>query len=606
MLELLCKLGGVKLASEHIEHKLALLPDKPGCYQMKNLNSQIIYVGKAKNLKNRVRSYFKSSHEGKTAKLVSEIADFDYIVTSSDKEAFLLEITLIQKFQPYYNIKLKKGTGYPYIKITNEKDPRMEIVSSVRRDGGFYFGPYPNVYAAEETLHFLEKVYPLRRCNGFQGRPCLYYHMGQCLGACFQEVPKEEYDQQIAKIKSFLRGNVAKIKQSLQTKMQKASEAMEFERAADIRDQIHYIEVTVEKQKIISNDSTPRDLFNFYLDKGWLSIQIFFIRQSRLIKREKRLFPIATDVSDELSSFILQFYNNKNKVLPNEILVPSGLDNKIMAEILGIPVRTPQRGEKKNLLELAKENAQITLEEKFRLMELDESKTTGAMKEITDALGIPEGHRIEAFDHSHIQGSELVSAMVVFTDGKPDKKMYRKFKLNTVDHADEAASTREVIRRRYVRLLEEKQSLPDLILMDGGDIQLNAAKDVLVNELSLHIPVAGMVKNDKHKTSDLIFGSQDQRVQLDPKSQGFYLVQRIQDEVHRFAITFHRQLHAKNSLASQLDLIQGVGPKTRNKLLKSFGSLNKIRDANLKEIEELGIPEKVAKTIKVSLSVHGK
>lgn len=594
------------MAPEHIEHKLALLPDKPGCYQMKNLNSQIIYVGKAKNLKNRVRSYFKSSHEGKTAKLVSEIADFDYIVTSSDKEAFLLEITLIQKFQPYYNIKLKKGTGYPYIKITNEKDPRMEIVSSVRRDGGFYFGPYPNVYAAEETLHFLEKVYPLRRCNGFQGRPCLYYHMGQCLGACFQEVPKEEYDQQIAKIKSFLRGNVAKIKQSLQTKMQKASEAMEFERAADIRDQIHYIEVTVEKQKIISNDSTPRDLFNFYLDKGWLSIQIFFIRQSRLIKREKRLFPIATDVSDELSSFILQFYNNKNKVLPNEILVPSGLDNKIMAEILGIPVRTPQRGEKKNLLELAKENAQITLEEKFRLMELDESKTTGAMKEITDALGIPEGHRIEAFDHSHIQGSELVSAMVVFTDGKPDKKMYRKFKLNTVDHADEAASTREVIRRRYVRLLKEKQSLPDLILMDGGDIQLNAAKDVLVNELSLHIPVAGMVKNDKHKTSDLIFGSQDQRVQLDPKSQGFYLVQRIQDEVHRFAITFHRQLHAKNSLASQLDLIQGVGPKTRNKLLKSFGSLNKIRDANLKEIEELGIPEKVAKTIKVSLSVHGK
>ncbi|KAF0468488.1 excinuclease ABC subunit UvrC [Pediococcus pentosaceus] len=594
------------MASEHIEHKLALLPDKPGCYQMKNLNSQIIYVGKAKNLKNRVRSYFKSSHEGKTAKLVSEIADFDYIVTSSDKEAFLLEITLIQKFQPYYNIKLKKGTGYPYIKITNEKDPRMEIVSSVRRDWGFYFGPYPNVYAAEETLHFLEKVYPLRRCNGFQGRPCLYYHMGQCLGACFQEVPKEEYDQQIAKIKSFLRGNVAKIKQSLQTKMQKASEAMEFERAADIRDQIHYIEVTVEKQKIISNDSTPRDLFNFYLDKGWLSIQIFFIRQSRLIKREKRLFPIATDVSDELSSFILQFYNNKNKVLPNEILVPSGLDNKIMAEILGIPVRTPQRGEKKNLLELAKENAQITLEEKFRLMELDEIKTTGAMKEITDALGIPEGHRIEAFDHSHIQGSELVSAMVVFTDGKPDKKMYRKFKLNTVDHADEAASTREVIRRRYVRLLKEKQSLPDLILMDGGDIQLNAAKDVLVNELSLHIPVAGMVKNDKHKTSDLIFGSQDQRVQLDPKSQGFYLVQRIQDEVHRFAITFHRQLHAKNSLASQLDLIQGVGPKTRNKLLKSFGSLNKIRDANLKEIEELGIPEKVAKTIKVSLSVHGK
>lgn len=569
---------------------------------MKNLNSQIIYVGKAKNLKNRVRSYFKSSHEGKTAKLVSEIADFDYIVTASDKEAFLLEITLIKKYQPYYNIKLKKGTGYPYIKITNEKDPRMQIVSNVRRDGGYYFGPYPNVYAAEETLHFLEKVYPLRRCNGYQGRPCLYYHMGQCLGACFKEVPKEEYDQQIAKIKSFLRGNVAKVKKSLQAKMQQASEAMEFERAAEIRDQIHYIEVTVEKQRIISNDRTPRDLFNFYLDKGWLSIQIFFIRQSRLMKREKRLFPIASDAADEFSSFILQFYNNKNKVLPNEILVPEGLDNQIISEILGVPVRTPKRGEKRDLMNLARENAQITLEEKFRLLELDESKTVGAMKEITDALGIPEGHRIEAFDHSHIQGADLVSAMVVFTDGKPDKKMYRKFKLNTVDHADEAASTREVIRRRYVRLLKEHQSLPDLILMDGGDVQLNAARDVLVNELSLHIPVAGMVKNDKHKTADLIFGDQDQRVQLDPKSQGFYLVQRIQDEVHRFAITFHRQMHAKNSLSSQLDSINGVGPKTRNKLLREFGSLNKIRDAKIEEIEALGISAKVAKTIKISLS----
>ncbi|WP_224428710.1 excinuclease ABC subunit UvrC [Pediococcus acidilactici] len=590
------------MASEHIEHKLALLPDKPGCYQMKNLNSQIIYVGKAKNLKNRVRSYFKSSHEGKTAKLVSEIADFDYIVTASDKEAFLLEITLIKKYQPYYNIKLKKGTGYPYIKITNEKDPRMQIVSNVRRDGGYYFGPYPNVYAAEETLHFLEKVYPLRRCNGYQGRPCLYYHMGQCLGACFKEVPKEEYDQQIAKIKSFLRGNVAKVKKSLQAKMQQASEAMEFERAAEIRDQIRYIEVTVEKQRIISNDRTPRDLFNFYLDKGWLSIQIFFIRQSRLMKREKRLFPIASDAADEFSSFILQFYNNKNKVLPNEILVPEGLDNQIISEILGVPVRTPKRGEKRDLMNLARENAQITLEEKFRLLELDESKTVGAMKEITDALGIPEGHRIEAFDHSHIQGADLVSAMVVFTDGKPDKKMYRKFKLNTVDHADEAASTREVIRRRYVRLLKEHQSLPDLILMDGGDVQLNAARDVLVNELSLHIPVAGMVKNDKHKTADLIFGDQDQRVQLDPKSQGFYLVQRIQDEVHRFAITFHRQMHAKNSLSSQLDSINGVGPKTRNKLLREFGSLNKIRDAKIEEIEALGISAKVAKTIKISLS----
>lgn len=592
------------MASEHIEHKLALLPDRPGCYQMKNLNSQIIYVGKAKNLKNRVRSYFKSAHDGKTARLVEEIADFDYIVTSSDKEAFLLEITLIQKYQPYFNIKLKKGTGYPYIKITKERDPKMEIVSSIKRDGGYYFGPYPNVYAAEETLHFLEKVYPLRRCNGFQGRPCLYYHMGQCLGACFKEVPEEEYEKQIVRIKSFLNGNVAKVKQSLTARMEKAASQMEFERAAELRDQIHYIEVTVEKQKIISNDRTPRDLFNFYLDKGWLSIQIFFIRQSRLMRREKRLFPVVNDADEEITSFILQFYNNKNKVLPNEILVPKGLDNAVMSDILGVPVRTPQRGEKHNLMNLAEENAQITLEEKFRLMELDEGKTVGAMKEVTDALGLPAGHRIEAFDHSHIQGEDLVSAMVVFTDGKPDKKMYRKYKLNSVDHADEAASTREVIRRRYVRLLKEHQSMPDLILMDGGVVQLNAVRDVLVNELGLHIPVAGMVKNEHHKTSDLLYGDDDHRIELDPKSQGFYLVQRIQDEVHRFAITFHRQLHAKNSLSSRLDSIQGVGPKTRNKLLHEYGSLNKISVASIEDLQKHGVSKRVAQTIKISLAAQ--
>lgn len=592
------------MASEHIEHKLALLPDRPGCYQMKNLNSQIIYVGKAKNLKNRVRSYFKSAHDGKTARLVEEIADFDYIVTSSDKEAFLLEITLIQKYQPYFNIKLKKGTGYPYIKITKERDPKMEIVSSIKRDGGYYFGPYPNVYAAEETLHFLEKVYPLRRCNGFQGRPCLYYHMGQCLGACFKEVPEEEYEKQIVRIKSFLNGNVAKVKQSLTARMEKAASQMEFERAAELRDQIHYIEVTVEKQKIISNDRTPRDLFNFYLDKGWLSIQIFFIRQSRLMKREKRLFPVVNDADEEITSFILQFYNNKNKVLPNEILVPKGLDNAVMSDILGVPARTPQRGEKRNLMNLAEENAQITLEEKFRLMELDEGKTVGAMKEVTDALGLPAGHRIEAFDHSHIQGEDLVSAMVVFTDGKPDKKMYRKYKLNSVDHADEAASTREVIRRRYVRLLKEHQSMPDLILMDGGVVQLNAVRDVLINELGLHIPVAGMVKNEHHKTSDLLYGDDDHRIELDPKSQGFYLVQRIQDEVHRFAITFHRQLHAKNSLSSRLDSIQGVGPKTRNKLLREYGSLNKISTASIEDLQKHGVSKRVAQTIKISLAAQ--
>lgn len=596
------------LASEYLEHKLALLPDMPGCYLMKNINGKIIYVGKAKNLKNRVRSYFKSSHEGKTAKLVSEIVDFETIVTSTDKEAFLLEITLIQKHRPYFNIKLKQGNGgYPYIKITNERDPQIKIVNSLSKDGAYYYGPYPNVYAADETVNFLQKVYPLRRCNGYQGRPCLYYHMGQCLGPCFRDVPKEEYDEQIKKIKSFLSGNVDSAKKLLTQRMQAAAEQMEYERAAEIRDQIKYIEITVEKQKIISNDNTPRDIFNYYMDKGWLSIQVFFIRQSRLMKREKRLFPIINDPDEEMVSFIAQFYQQKNQILPKEILVPATLPADVISNVVeDVPVRTPKRGQKRDLLDMAGTNAKLVLEEKFRLMELDESKTTGAMNELTDAMGIAPGHRIEAFDHSHIQGADIVSAMVVFEDGQPNKNLYRKYKLKTVDHADEAASTREVIRRRYTRLLKEHSDMPDLILMDGGDIQMNAAKDVLVNELGLNIPVGGMVKNDHHQTADLLFGKADTPLHLDPKSQGFYLLQRIQDEVHRFAITFHRKVHTKNTLTSRLDAISGVGPKTRNKLLRKFGSLKKIADAPEQEIRDLGISETVAKTIKFSLGKIAK
>lgn len=590
------------MASEHIEQKLALLPDLPGSYQMKDLNGKIIYVGKAKNLKNRVRSYFKSEHSGKTAQLVENIADFDFIVTSSEKESLLLEITLIQKYQPYYNIRLKRGTGYPYIKITHERDPKIELVSEVKPDNGQYFGPYPNVYAAQETLHFLQKVYPLRRCNGYQGRPCLYANMGQCLGPCYHEVPTAEYDAQIHKIQRFLDGDTKTVKKTLNTKMMAAAEKLEFERAADLRDQLKFIEATVEKQKIISKDGTPRDLFNFYLDKGWLSVQVFFIRQARLMKREKRTFAIVDTAEEELTSFILQFYNRKNAILPKEILVPKGVDTKMIAEVLHVAVRTPQRGEKRELMDLAAKNAQIVLAEKFRLMEMNESKTNGAMQEIADALNIPTIHRIEAFDHSHLQGEEMVSAMVVFEDGIPNKSLYRKYKIKTLDHADERAATMEVIRRRYTRVLKEHSDLPDLILMDGGEIQLNAARAVIEDELGLAVPVAAMVKNDHHKTADLLREEGEPHVHLDAKSQGFFLLQRIQDEVHRFAITFHRNLRSKHSLASKLDEINGVGPKTRQKLLTTFGSINKIANASIAELRAVGVTEKVAQAIKISLT----
>ncbi len=589
------------MASEHIEQKLALLPDLPGSYQMKDVNGKIIYVGKAKNLKNRVRSYFKSEHTGKTAQLVENIADFDFIVTSSEKESLLLEITLIQKYQPYYNIRLKRGTGYPYIKITHESDPKLELANDVKEDGAQYFGPYPNVYAAQETLHFLQKVYPLRRCNGYQGRPCLYANMGQCLGPCYRKVPFTEYLDQIKKIQRFLDGDTKEVTKVLQGKMADAAENLEFERAADLRDQLKFIETTVEKQKIISKDGTPRDLFNFYMDKGWLSVQVFFIRQARLMKREKRTFAIVDSPEEELTSFILQFYNRKNAVLPKEILVPAGVDKQIISEVLNVPVRTPQRGEKRDLLDLAEKNAKIVLDEKFRLMEMNESKTNGAMQEIADALGLDHIHRIEAFDHSHTQGEEMVSAMVVFEDGVPNKNKYRKYKTKTVDHADERAETMEVIRRRYTRLLKEHAEMPDLILMDGGVIQLNAAREVIEDELDLAIPVAAMVKNDQHKTADLLREEGEPHVNLDPKSQGFFLLQRIQDEVHRFAITFHRQLRSKSSLGSKLDEIAGVGPKTRQKLLTKFGSLKKIANASIEELREVGVSEKVANAIKISL-----
>lgn len=589
------------MASEHIEQKLALLPDLPGSYQMKDVNGKIIYVGKAKNLKNRVRSYFKSEHTGKTAQLVENIADFDFIVTSSEKESLLLEITLIQKYQPYYNIRLKRGTGYPYIKITHESDPKLELANDVKEDGAQYFGPYPNVYAAQETLHFLQKVYPLRRCNGYQGRPCLYANMGQCLGPCYRKVPFTEYLDQIKKIQRFLDGDTKEVTKVLQGKMADAAEKLEFERAADLRDQLKFIETTVEKQKIISKDGTPRDLFNFYMDKGWLSVQVFFIRQARLMKREKRTFAIVDSPEEELTSFILQFYNRKNAVLPKEILVPAGVDKQIISEVLNVPVRTPQRGEKRDLLDLAEKNAKIVLDEKFRLMEINESKTNGAMQEIADALGLDHIHRIEAFDHSHTQGEEMVSAMVVFEDGVPNKNKYRKYKTKTVDHADERAETMEVIRRRYTRLLKEHAEMPDLILMDGGVIQLNAAREVIEDELGLAIPVAAMVKNDQHKTADLLREEGEPHVNLDPKSQGFFLLQRIQDEVHRFAITFHRQLRSKSSLGSKLDEIAGVGPKTRQKLLTKFGSLKKIANASIEELREVGVSEKVANAIKISL-----
>ncbi|MEB7389762.1 MULTISPECIES: excinuclease ABC subunit UvrC [Aerococcus] len=582
------------MASELIENLLTLVPTLPGCYIMKNADDQIIYIGKAKNLRNRVRSYFKSTHTGKTAQLVSEIDHFDYIVTQTDKESLLLEINLIKKHQPHYNIRLKHGTMYPYIKITKERDPQMIITSVVEDDGGEYFGPYPNIYAASSTLDLLQKTYPLRKCGKNEKRACFYYHLGQCIGPCDHEVPVAEYEAQKARIRRFLNGDAKNIKDDLKGKMAAASEDLQFERAAEYRDQINYIEQTVEPQNIMSKQYNDRDVFAFYFDKGWISIQVFLLRQFSIIKRDSALFPVYSDPEEELTSYIAQFYQEGNHTKPKEILVPGNLDNELIADTVEVKVSTPKRGDKHKMLQMAQRNAKIAHLDKFRLLAMKEQKTTGAIDQLSEALNLPYLKVIESFDHSNIQGTNPVSAMVAYEDGRPNKSMYRKYKIKTVDGSNEFATTQEVIRRRYGRLLKENGDFPDLILMDGGAIEVNAAKEVLEDELGLDIPVAGMVKDDKHRTANLIFGDPLTIIPLDPRSQAFHLLQRIQDEVHRFAITFHRKTRSKQSFTSKLDGIDGVGPKTRTKVLRHFKTMKAVREAAIADIQALAIPEKVA------------
>lgn len=584
-----------------IEEKLQLLPDLPGCYLMRNKDDEIIYVGKAKNLKNRVRSYFRGAHDTKTTKLVSEIHHFETIVTNSDKEALILEINLIQEYKPIYNIRLKDSTMYPYLKITNERDPQLIITNQVLKDGGVYFGPFPNVTAATSTQHLLHKAYPLRRCGKNETRACFYYHLGQCIGSCDHEVSEEEYQEQIQRIKRFFAGEVDEIKNQLKERMADAAQRLEFEQAADYRDQISYIEKTVERQVVMSQGYDNTDVIAYTLDRGWLSIQIFMLRQGSVLKRKAAIFPSYSNPEEEVTTYIARFYEEENQLMPKQVLVPSDVDHDLLQDYLGIQVSTPIRGKKKAMLDLAEKNSKISLDEKFRSIELDERKTIGAVSELADALQIPSAEYIEAFDHSNIQGANAVSGMVVYRNGVPERKMYRKFKIKTVEGANEFASTQEVIRRRYTRLLKENKPLPDLILMDGGKIQIRAARDVLENELGLELPVAGMVKDDRHRTAALMDGYSEELVDLQPTSQAFHLVQRVQEEVHRYAISYHRNVRSKSQYGSILDSIPGVGPKTRTKLLKHFKDISRIAQAPPEEFKKIGVPRTTAERVQATL-----
>lgn len=549
--------------NERIKNKLALLPDQPGCYLMKDKNGTIIYVGKAKILKNRVRSYFTGSHNTKTERLVSEIVDFEYIVTESNIEALLLEINLIKKNDPKYNIMLKDDKTYPFLKITNEKYPRLMITRKVLKDKAHYFGPYPDVNAANETKKLLDRLFPLRKCKPSQKTPCLYYHLGQCLCPYAFHVDPQVYKDMVEEIKNFLNGGHTEIQDQIKEKMNQAAADMEFEKAAEYRDQIRAIETVMTKQKMTNTDLVDRDIFGYATDKGWMCVQVFFVRQGKLIERDVSMFPFYNDAEEDFLTYIGQFYQENEHFIPKEVLIPDNIDKVSVEAMLDTKVLQPQRGDKKKLVKLAGKNAQVALNEKFDLIGRSEARTIGAVEKLGDAMNIPAPIRIEAFDNSNIMGTDPVSAMVVFIDGKPAKKEYRKYKIKTVKGPDDYASMREVIYRRYSRVLKEGLPFPDLIVIDGGKGQVDVAKDVLANQLGIDIPIAGLAKDDKHKTSELLFGPELNVVPLERNSQEFFLLQRIQDEVHRFAITFHRQLRSKNSFASKLDNIDGLGPKRK-------------------------------------------
>lgn len=580
-----------------LKDKLAVLPDKPGCYLMKNASGEIIYVGKAKVLKNRVRSYFTGSHNGKTQLLVSEIVDFEYIVVSSAIEALILECNLIKEHDPRYNVMLRDDKTYPYIKITNEAQPRLEITRKVLKDKAKYFGPYPNAGDASEVKKLLDRLYPLRKCRNMPKQVCLYYHLGQCLAPCVYEVSAEENQRLVDQISRFLDGGHEEMKQTLTEKMLQAAESMEFERAKEYRDQIKSIEAVMEKQKITFTDTVDRDIIGFAVEKGWMCIQVFYMRKGKMIERQTTSFPYYGSETEDFMSYVSQFYYDKQNALPKEILLPQESEPELLSEWLGIKVHAPKRGKKHELVKMASENARIALQEKFALMSKDDARTVQAVHNLGHILGIPVPHRIEAFDNSNIQGTEPVSAMIVFTDGRPDKKEYRKFKIKTVEGPDDYGSMREVVRRRYSRLLKENQSMPDLIVIDGGKGQISAAMDVLENELGLYIPVCGLAKDEKHRTAQLMYGDPPEPVNLRRDSYEFYLLQRIQDEVHRFVITFHRQSRTKTMLSSQLDEIPGIGEKRRKLLFSHFGSLKKMREATVEDFRQLGIGDKLAKEI---------
>ncbi|MEE1370534.1 MAG: excinuclease ABC subunit UvrC [Bacilli bacterium] len=586
------------------KEELSLVPHLPGCYLMKNKDNIVIYVGKSKNLKNRLSSYFNREHTGKTMMLVREIDHFEYIVTNTEMESLLLEINLIKKYTPKYNILYRDDKSYPYIELTDEKVPRLRIIRriNVKKIKNNLFGPYPNVGAARRVVEILNRVYPLRKCNTYEKRECLYYHIGECLGYCTKNIDEEIIKEMKTEIISFLNGNTKVLTNKLKEKMNKYSNNMEYEKALEYKELLNYINITTEKQKVDLDDRVNIDVVGYYSKDNYISIQILFIRGGKLLDRNRNIFPMVGDEEEELSNYLLNFYS-KNVSNPKEILVPDNIDTNTFSELFNIKFITPIKGEKKRILSLAEDNARIYYEEQMTYIKRDEDKITNALNELKEKLNIPSADRIELFDNSNLFGSFNVSGMVVFKMGKPSKNDYRKYKI-TNDVNDDYGTMKEVIYRRYFKALKENTELPDLIIVDGGIGQINVAREV-ISSLGLKIEVCGLKKDDTHSTNMLLGKDPLEEIKIDKQSDLFLLLTKMQDEVHNFTISYHKNIRSKGALSSVLDNIEGIGEVRKNKLLKKYKTISKMKEAPLEELEEI-LPKDIAVSFKDFLQEYDK
>ncbi len=581
------------------KEKLALVPTKPGSYQMKNKDGVIIYVGKAKNLKNRLKSYFTGTVTGKTRMLVQDIDDFEYIVTSSELESLILEITLIKKYDPKYNILLKDDKTYPYIELTNEQFPRLKIVRNTKRKKtkDYLYGPYPNVAAARKTVEMINRIYPLRKCEKLKKELCLYYHINECLGYCVKEVNEDTITLMKKEIISFLKGDSKEITEKIKREMQKASDAMNYERALELKKMLEDIDITLRKQKIDLNKNYQFDLINYYKDENYLSIELFFIRDGLLFGRHNEIIQTMIDPIEEITEYIIKFYD-KQGILPKELYMPEELNAELISNYLNLKTYTPQKGKLKKLLDLAKENAKEQLDLQEETLKKDDNLRIEAINELKELLHLESVSRMESFDNSHLFGTFYVGGMVVFEDFLPLKNEYRKFKIST-EVKDDLSAMKEVLYRRYYKVLMENLEKPDLIVMDGGKLQISVAKEI-IDSLGLNIPIIGLVKDNGHKTSYMM-NDKYEILNINKDSNLFLFLTRIQEEVHRYAITYHRNIKAKGMLSSILDVVPGIGEVRKKELLKHFGSLKKLKEASVEELSEV-----VSKDVAENLTAYLK